>query len=93
MAAMASYAVIKGFRKRVDTRRYNGATLLGLQGVVVKSHGSADVYAFGKALERAASEVKHGLLALITTEIQRLHAEGLLAPQKANAPIQHETSE
>lgn len=82
MAALASYAVIKGFRKRVDTRRYNGATLLGLQGVVVKSHGSADAYAFGKALERAASEVEHGLLALITTEIERLHAEGLLIPQQ-----------
>ncbi len=93
MAAMASYAVIKGFRKRVDTRRYNGATLLGLQGVVVKSHGSADAYAFGKALERAASEVKHGLLALITTEIQRLHAEGLLVPQQPASATSIETDQ
>ncbi len=81
MAALASYAVINGFRKRVDHRRYNGAALLGLQGVVVKSHGSADAYSFNKALERAASEVEHGLLGLISTQLERLHAEGLLLPQ------------
>jgi phosphate acyltransferase len=80
LAAAASYAVIKGFRNRVDHRRYNGAALLGLRGVVVKSHGSADAYAFSKALERAASEVEHGLLGLITKEIERLHAEGLMQP-------------
>ncbi len=81
LAALASYAVIRGFRKRVDHRRYNGAALLGLQGVVVKSHGSADAYSFNKALERAASEVEHGLLGLIATQLERLHAEGLLLPQ------------
>ena len=85
MAALASYAVINGFRKRVDHRRYNGAALLGLQGVVVKSHGSADAYSFHKALERAASEVEHGLLALIGAQLERLHAEGLLVPQTPKA--------
>jgi phosphate acyltransferase len=81
IAAVVSYAVIKGFKSRVDHRRYNGAALLGLKGVVVKSHGSADAYAFVNAISRAASEVEHGLLALITKEVERLHAEGLLAPQ------------
>src|SRR5258706_589652 len=85
LAALASYAVINGFRKRVDHRRYNGAALLGLQGVVVKSHGSADAYSFHKALERAASEVEHGLLALIGKQLERLHAEGLLLPQTPKA--------
>ena len=83
MAAFASTAVINGFRKKVDHRRYNGAALLGLRGVVVKSHGSADAYSFSKALERAASEVEHDLLALITKEIERLHANGLMLPQAA----------
>ena len=55
---------------------------LGLKGVVVKSHGSADAVSFSHALSRAATEVEHGLLGLITTEIERLHAEGLLVPQK-----------
>lgn len=83
LAALASWAVIKGFRRRVDHRRYNGAALLGLRGIVVKSHGSADAYAFSNALERAASEVSHGLLALITNEIGRLHQEGLLTARAA----------
>ncbi len=83
IAALASYAVINGFRKRVDHRRYNGAALLGLRGVVVKSHGSADAYSFSKALERAASEVEHDLLALITKEVELLHSQGLLSPQDA----------
>jgi phosphate acyltransferase len=78
MAAVASYAVIKGFKGRVDHRHYNGAALLGLKGVVVKSHGSADAYSFFKAITRAASEVEHDLLALITKEMDRLHAEGLM---------------
>lgn len=66
----------------MDHRRYNGAALLGLRGVVVKSHGSADAFSFSHALSRAATEVEHGLLGLITTEIERLHAEGLMVPQK-----------
>lgn len=82
LAAAVSYPIIRRFRKRVDHRRYNGAALLGLKGVVVKSHGSADRYAFYKAIERATSEVRHGLLERIGTEVERLHREGLLAPHK-----------
>jgi fatty acid/phospholipid biosynthesis enzyme len=52
--------------------------------VVVKSHGSADTVSFSHALDRAASEVEHGLLGLIATEIERLHADGLLTPQTSN---------
>jgi glycerol-3-phosphate acyltransferase PlsX len=77
-AAAVSLPVIKRFRHRMDHRRFNGAALLGLKGVVVKSHGSADAFSFSHALQRAASEVEHGLLGLITTEIERLHAEGML---------------
>lgn len=54
--------VINAFRHRVDYRRYNGASLLGLRGIVVKSHGSADSYAFGFAIERAFEEVRNGML-------------------------------
>jgi len=77
LAAAVSYPIINRFRKRVDHRGYNGAALLGLKGVVVKSHGSADRYAFYKALERAASEVSHGLLERISSEAERLHQKGL----------------
>jgi glycerol-3-phosphate acyltransferase PlsX len=65
LAALA-YPVLKAFRHRVDPRRYNGATLLGLKGIVVKSHGSADVFAFGRAIERAAEEVANGVLTRIS---------------------------
>ncbi|MBL8517834.1 MAG: phosphate acyltransferase PlsX [Betaproteobacteria bacterium] len=85
LAALISAPIIRRFRNRVDHRRYNGAALLGLKGVVVKSHGSADSYAFRKALERAESEVRHGLLARITEEIERLHRRGLLTPAAAVA--------
>jgi phosphate acyltransferase len=78
-AALVSYPVIQRFRKRVDHRRYNGAALLGLRGIVVKSHGSADRLAFTRALERAATEARSGLLERIGAEIERLHALGVLA--------------
>ncbi len=81
LAAAISLPVIRRFRHRMDHRRYNGAALLGLKGVVVKSHGSADAVSFSHALGRAATEVEHGLLGLITAEIERLHTEGMLVPQ------------
>lgn len=74
LAAVVSYPVIKRFRRRVDARRYNGAALLGLRGIVVKSHGSADRLAFSTALKRAASEASHGLIERIGEEIARVSA-------------------
>ena len=74
LAAAISWPVIRRFRERVDHRRYNGAALVGLRGVVVKSHGSADRLAFATALARADSEVRHGLLERIAEEIARLNA-------------------
>jgi glycerol-3-phosphate acyltransferase PlsX len=53
LAALAAMPVLKRFKHRMDPRRYNGAALLGLRGLVVKSHGSADVYGFEQALGRA----------------------------------------
>jgi glycerol-3-phosphate acyltransferase PlsX len=53
--------VLKSFRQRFDPRRYNGASLLGLKGIVVKSHGSADQLAFRYALEKAAEEARQRL--------------------------------
>jgi phosphate acyltransferase len=61
LSALAAMPVLRAFRKRMDHRRYNGASLLGLRGIVIKSHGSADRYAFGQALERAVEEVRDGV--------------------------------
>jgi glycerol-3-phosphate acyltransferase PlsX len=59
LSALAAMPVLRAFRDRMDHRRYNGASLLGLKGIVIKSHGSADRYAFGQALERAVEEVRN----------------------------------
>ncbi len=61
LAALTAKPVLKRFARRADHRRYNGAALLGLRGIVFKSHGSADAYAFRHAMERAAEAASHGL--------------------------------
>jgi phosphate acyltransferase len=82
LAGLIALPVLNGFKKRVDHRQYNGATLLGLRGVVVKSHGSADPVAFSYALQRAAEEVRNGVLDRITGEMTALHAA---SPTKTDA--------
>ena len=69
LAALIALPVVSRFKSRVDHRKYNGATLLGLKGIVVKSHGSADVFSFGFALQRAAEEARSGVLARITERV------------------------
>jgi len=62
LAALAALPVLKRFKARVDPRSYNGAALLGLRGLVFKSHGSADAYAFEQALGRAYDAARNRLL-------------------------------
>jgi phosphate acyltransferase len=69
LLALAALPMLRAFRKRMDHRRYNGASLLGLRGIVIKSHGSADVYAFGQALERAVEEVRNQVPQRIATRM------------------------
>lgn len=69
LALAVAWPVLRSFRARVDHRRYNGATLLGLRGIVVKSHGSADQLSFVHALERAAEEVRNRVLERITEHL------------------------
>lgn len=69
LAALVAWPVLSAFRDRVDHRRYNGASLLGLRGIVVKSHGSADAFAFARALQRATEEVRNEALARITQRL------------------------
>ncbi|SFW29213.1 phosphate:acyl-[acyl carrier protein] acyltransferase [Nitrosovibrio sp. Nv17] len=61
-AGLIALPVINAFKRRVDHRQYNGASLLGLRGVVIKSHGAADGYAFSCAIARATDEVRGGML-------------------------------
>jgi glycerol-3-phosphate acyltransferase PlsX len=73
LAGLVALPVINAFKGRVDHRRYNGASLLGLRGVVVKSHGSADAFAFGFAIRRAIEEARTGVLAHITERMAEIH--------------------
>jgi len=73
LAGLVALPVINAFKNRVDHRRYNGASLLGLRGVVVKSHGSADAFAFGFAIRRALDEARAGVLAHITERMAAIH--------------------
>lgn len=73
LAGLVALPVINGFKNRVDHRRYNGASLLGLRGIVVKSHGAADAFAFEFALRRAIEEARTGVLAHITERMADIH--------------------
>lgn len=57
LAALASRSVLQDFKYTFDPRRYNGASLLGLRGIVIKSHGGADALAFGNAIAIAKQEI------------------------------------
>ena len=69
MAALVALPVLNHFKARVDYRRYNGAALLGLRGLVFKSHGSADAFAFEQALNRAYDAARNGLLGRVHDKI------------------------
>ncbi len=72
IAAVFAYPVLKAFKNRVDHRRYNGAALLGLRGLVFKSHGSADQSGYGFALERAYDAARKGLLENVQANIAKI---------------------
>ncbi len=78
MAALFAYPALSALKRRVDHRRYNGAALLGLRGLVFKSHGSADETAFGYALSRAYDAARNQLLDRVQARIA--HAAPLLVP-------------
>jgi len=70
LAALIAMPVLKAFRSRIDPRLYNGASLLGLRGIVIKSHGGADALAFANAIKVAILEVRESVPERITTRLQ-----------------------
>ncbi|MDM0043555.1 phosphate acyltransferase PlsX [Variovorax dokdonensis] len=83
LAGILAYPVLSALKKRLDHRRYNGAALLGLRGLVFKSHGSADALAFGYALDRAYDAARNNLLERVRARIA--HAAPLLGRADADA--------
>jgi glycerol-3-phosphate acyltransferase PlsX len=85
LLAVFALPAINSFKRRVDPRRYNGATLIGLKGVVIKSHGSADALAFRYALRKAYAEVTHGVLERIAQRLAVTPAIATETPAAAAA--------
>jgi len=75
LAGIIALPVLRSFLRRVDPRRYNGASLLGLRGIAVKSHGGADVYSFSKAIEVAMQEVRLAVPERIDHRLESLLTE------------------
>ena len=75
LAGLAALPVLKAFRKAIDPRRYNGASLLGLRGSVIKSHGGADALAFCNAILVATVVAEQNVPQLISSQLQTILAE------------------
>jgi glycerol-3-phosphate acyltransferase PlsX len=72
LSGLLARPVLRRLRERVDPRRYNGASLLGLRGIVVKSHGGADVMSFGRAIDEAVLEVSKSVPDRISSTLEQL---------------------
>lgn len=69
LVGLVARPILQSFGNRIDPRKYNGASLLGLQGVVVKSHGSADAVAFANAIDIALLEIGHNVPSMIAERL------------------------
>jgi glycerol-3-phosphate acyltransferase PlsX len=80
LRGMFAKPALQSLYAELDPQRYNGACLLGLQGVVVKSHGNSSANGFQRAIERAVTAVEQNLLGLIAQHLAQSHESSL--PQK-----------
>lgn len=75
LAALIVLPVLKSVKKRIDPRLYNGASLLGLRGIVIKSHGSADALAFANAIKTARLEAEQAVIEKIGERVEKIFSE------------------
>jgi len=75
IAGLIAKPILNNLRKKIDPRRYNGASLLGLRGIVIKSHGGADMLAFVHAIREAILEVQKNVPARISEQLTILLSE------------------
>lgn len=85
LMALAAMPVLKAFKRRLDPRRYNGASFLGLRGIVVKSHGGADSFAFLHAIDTAIEEARSGVLQRISEQLAIEHVQPAAATEETTA--------
>jgi glycerol-3-phosphate acyltransferase PlsX len=82
LGLIAALPALKAFKKLVDPREHNGASMVGLNGVVIKSHGSADAYSFGNALRVGVIEARRG----VPTQITELLQAQTVPPSQGEVP-------
>jgi glycerol-3-phosphate acyltransferase PlsX len=82
LSALLALPTLRAFKEEADPRRYNGASLLGLRGIVVKSHGGADATAFENAIHIARHEIEAKVISRIEHEVAA-HLD--TAPMRASA--------
>ena len=75
LVGLIALPVLHAFRRKIDPRHYNGASLVGLRGIVIKSHGGADVVAFENAINIALIEVVKAIPQRISSELESLLSE------------------
>jgi len=75
LAGLIAMPVLKSFKRRIDPREYNGASLVGLQGIVIKSHGGADALAFSNAIHEAILEVNKNVPQRISHQLEAILVE------------------
>ena len=75
LVGLIALPVLHAFRRKIDPRHYNGASLVGLRGIVIKSHGGADVVAFENAINIALIEVGKAIPQRISSELESLLSE------------------
>ncbi len=85
LGALVARSAIEAFSRRMNPSRYNGASLLGLRGLVFKSHGSADAYGYEWAIKRAYDAARHDVLAQISTSIAALMPGSITAEPLSDA--------
>jgi glycerol-3-phosphate acyltransferase PlsX len=76
IAALISMPILKSIRRKIDPRYYNGASLLGLRGIVIKSHGSADRVSFAQAVSEAVTEVRKNVPERISARLEAVLTQG-----------------
>ncbi|HAF87674.1 MAG TPA: phosphate acyltransferase, partial [Legionellales bacterium] len=78
LIGLCAKPVLNHLKQKMDPTRYNGASLLGLNGIVIKSHGGASELAFQYAIEEAMRHVKNGATELVRQQINHFMHQGLL---------------
>ena len=93
LGALIARPALKAISQRLNPSRYNGGSLLGLRGLVFKSHGGADAYGYQWAIKRAFDAAKYDVLARISTKIADLMPQSALTPPSENSVTATETIE